>query len=1148
MDIPRYRIGNDLTVLWAICNNDGTPFDLSGKVVRLFVTNDKGITEVKPTITSNKDGSANNVILWNYLGDDQKVLGKHTLTVEILTSDDKRKIKRDVCDAFTLVSRSESEETGGDANFLDSGSIYLSTKLDVYRFGNAKVEIGENGNWFIDGNDTGKTAMGGGQGLVNIIYSESDLGSEFNQDSKIDTFNAHAINAIYKALKAISIDDIKGISLSDLAAHDVLAYNGSRWINIPFREILNMFGGPSESGSNPGTPDTPDTPSGDSYWTLGADGKLYSKYDIYVKGNAIIEGDTSSGGEGQDTPASGTVIGVIVNGIQYTDVNAGILDLSEAFNRIDISDQLDDFATKAEVKTVQDEVDNIQSILGLEETAAGYINTWNEVVAFLDGYKNSDDLAAILSDMNKEIAKKVAQLDFDELVEEVEDNKNSITALDTRLKAEEDVTTTYKKWWADLSGVVKVENGKVKINTDLIVSGDTSSEGSGSDSPALGTVTSIKVNNTPYNPNSAGVIDLSEAFNSIDVSEQLANYALTDYVNTQFALVNSALSGKQDALGYTPLSTSGGAIGSASGSSFPLDIISANAYTGISFYTSGGRAYFRYQGGSTWGVTDNGWNNSYTLYHTGNFNPANYLPLSGGTLTKDSSNPLIIKRTGSGDPGVEFYKDSTRLGSLGLNSSYEPYYYNANKLTICTLIHSGNIGSQSVAAAKVLSASYSENINYSSYTSHLKLIYSTDGNAVANGFPFDYVSGLSVMAGYVGWQMVTYGDWTYDPNPRFRSIGGGGNWSPWKTIAFTDSTVEAANKLATPRTIWGQSFDGSGNVSGELTLGYSILRGGDSKNALELASSTLTLGYSYRSLNTTIYGGNITFAREGAYSMFINSSGNVTFGASDLAGTTYKMSVDGKVHIRSTAGAAMNEGAGSLIVGNGAVLMIDANDIQAKTNGTTAGPLYINDWGGNVILCGQNKGNVLIGTATDSGYKLDVNGDISAMSALRIGGCGTSYCGLYPNSQITSGGSSSRLWLYNESGIAIYASALEILTSTSITGNLVVSGDTSSGSDIRFKDIIEHKTIKIEHIAKAPLFTFKWNDREDDTIHLGTSAQYWENVCSELVSGSDFKTLNYASLGVGMGISLAKKVVNHEERIKMLELEIKRLKEEQYGC
>ena len=110
--------------------------------------------------------------------------------------------------------------------------------------------------------------------------------------------------------------------------------------------------------------------------------------------------------------------------------------------------------------------------------------------------------------------------------------------------------------------------------------------------------------------------------------------------------------------------------------------------------------------------------------------------------------------------------------------------------------------------------------------------------------------------------------------------------------------------------------------------------------------------------------------------------------------------------------------------------------------------------------------------------------------------------------------------------------------------NGVFSGDQSSGSDIRFKNVIEDKRIRLEDMAHAPLFTYKWNDREDDTVHLGSSAQYWEKTAPWLVTGDDFKTLNYSVLGVAMGISLAEKAMNHEDRIKALEKENEELKEE----
>lgn len=45
----------------------------------------------------------------------------------------------------------------------------------------------------------------------------------------------------------------------------------------------------------------------------------------------------------------------------------------------------------------------------------------------------------------------------------------------------------------------------------------------------------------------------------------------------------------------------------------------------------------------------------------------------------------------------------------------------------------------------------------------------------------------------------------------------GGTWRNWKTFAFLDSTVSAANKLATSRKLWGQPFDGTAPVNGDMT-------------------------------------------------------------------------------------------------------------------------------------------------------------------------------------------------------------------------------------------------------------------------------------------------------------------------------------------
>lgn len=44
------------------------------------------------------------------------------------------------------------------------------------------------------------------------------------------------------------------------------------------------------------------------------------------------------------------------------------------------------------------------------------------------------------------------------------------------------------------------------------------------------------------------------------------------------------------------------------------------------------------------------------------------------------------------------------------------------------------------------------------------------------------------------------------------------NTKDWATVALTSDNVASATKLQTPRTIWGQSFDGTGNVNGTATI------------------------------------------------------------------------------------------------------------------------------------------------------------------------------------------------------------------------------------------------------------------------------------------------------------------------------------------
>lgn len=62
-------------------------------------------------------------------------------------------------------------------------------------------------------------------------------------------------------------------------------------------------------------------------WHLDENGNLVTDKQVIIKNNLIIDGDTSSGGEGEDTP-SGGISGVKVNGVTYYDDNGdGVIDL-----------------------------------------------------------------------------------------------------------------------------------------------------------------------------------------------------------------------------------------------------------------------------------------------------------------------------------------------------------------------------------------------------------------------------------------------------------------------------------------------------------------------------------------------------------------------------------------------------------------------------------------------------------------------------------------------------------------------------------------------------------------------------------------------------------------------------------------------------
>lgn len=93
-------------------------------------------------------------------------------------------------------------------------------------------------------------------------------------------------------------------------------------------------------------------------------------------------------------------------------------------------------------------------------------------------------------------------------------------------------------------------------------------------------------------------------------------------------------------------------------------------------------------------------------------------------------------------------------------------------------------------------------------------------------------------------------------------------------------------------------------------------------------------------------------------------------------------------------------------------------------------------------------------------------------------------------------------------------------------------------SDEREKNIIEKFDIPLDYIAKAPIVSYEWKDqkRHDNKQHIGSIAQYWLREMPELVPEvNDRYTMDYGRIALLSAITVARTVVNHEQRLRELE-------------
>ena len=396
-----------------------------------------------------------------------------------------------------------------------------------------------------------------------------------------------------------------------------------------------------------------------------------------------------------------------------------------------------------------------------------------------------------------------------------------------------------------------------------------------------------------------------------------------------------------------------------------------------------------------------------------------YLPLSGGTLTS-TGNPLILKRTDGEAPGVVFYQNDTQLGSLGVKSDGTPYVYSASRGGRYTIWYSGNDGSGSGLDADLLDGyhstdfvkwldnDYTRIVRGEGETKYLQiatfkinttlilftttlLCFTRGGESIqieikwvdtSNTDPdldFFRVSKGSIKF-YLHKRDVSTWDLYAETNTGWGSVclkeiksANGSDVTITrvnkKVSSIPEGSVQVtyhnvASKLNTPINIWGQSFDGTGDVDGNIygnakenSKEWGIYRG--EEPIFRVTDAGLVISPYDKSegfIGLRVGTNNIT---DGSKELRVFPSGNVAIGASTDNGN--------KLFVKGTTVLGYSTRGYGVLIGK------DGNVIDGFHKDDTICNLYINhNTSGNVYIA-TGGGNVGVGTNTPS-CKLDIKG------------------------------------------------------------------------------------------------------------------------------------------------------------------------------
>ena len=383
--------------------------------------------------------------------------------------------------------------------------------------------------------------------------------------------------------------------------------------------------------------------------------------------------------------------------------------------------------------------------------------------------------------------------------------------------------------------------------------------------------------------------------------------------------------------------------------------------------------------------------------------------------------------------------------------------------------------------------------------------------------------------------------------------------------------VASATKLQTPRTIWGQSFDGTGNVSGSLLEVDNIHFKVD--NSYDIGSNAAASRYIYthwlgaKSGRKLELGANNSGFGEG---LCIDTNLNVGISTNTPA---YKLHVAGDIYSSSTIRIAARNKA--IVLNNDSspawISALDGRVIfntgKAIRFGETAWDW--NEWAGLIythsnktIYLGIADGSVFCANSPQSNGTLKFPGitTITPDSGSRIGGSGGDlYLGNANNSnwvkvQDICSHNGSNYWYIYQSGNAHFSN-INVVGTATIGGNCLVKGGVTAyqSSDIRLKtNITKLNCLKV---IKSIGGTYEFDYIRDHKHSIGFIAQNVNNpLLKDIVAKDDngYLKINYwnpklISLAFGALTEIDDEVDKLKARVRELESEVEYLKNKDYA-